>query len=481
MVESDSETSILTYCMRLSDNFRHLAATTKVKAQSLVKESIVNVRSMRASRVISFSALFFAVCAVGAVGVAPLAPDASNLPVKTITQELVLPSLDEQISQIVLQQQHYVKEEKIQRGDTLASLMQRLGVDDVNATNFLKADPIARNVLQARAGKSIRVKTTDEGTLEWLRVGLDGGDKGGKTLLVSRDEHNTFKASEIVEQLERRIEMRSGDIQSSLFVATDKALIPAPVADQIVKMFETNIDFRKLQRGDYFNVVYETFWQNGEMVKTGRLLSGEFKNSDKLFQAVWFDEGAGEGGYYSFDGKSLKKAFLKSPLEFSRVSSGFAMRVHPISGKWKRHTGIDFAAVSGTPIRASADGTIDHAGPQGGYGNMVIIKHWNGYSTAYAHMSRFAPGSRKGARVTQGQVIGYVGSTGWSTGPHLHYEFRVNNEPRDPNTISVQSAAALASHELPRFKVVAADMAHRFDLLRPERNSAGNAARIAAR
>ncbi|WP_422995596.1 peptidoglycan DD-metalloendopeptidase family protein [Undibacterium sp. Di24W] len=436
---------------------------------------------MRASRVISFSALFFAVCAVGAVGVAPLAPDASNLPVKTITQELVLPSLDEQISQIVLQQQHFVKEEKIQRGDTLASLMQRLGVDDVNATNFLKADPVARNVLQARAGKSIRVKTTDEGTLEWLRVGLDGNDKGGKTLLVSRDEHNTFKASEIIEQLERRIEMRSGDIQSSLFVATDKALIPAPVADQIVKMFETNIDFRKLQRGDYFNVVYETFWQNGEMVKTGRLLSGEFKNSDKLFQAVWFDEGAGEGGYYSFDGKSLKKAFLKSPLEFSRVSSGFAMRVHPISGKWKRHTGIDFAAVSGTPIRASADGTIDHAGPQGGYGNMVIIKHWNGYSTAYAHMSRFAPGARKGTRVTQGQVIGYVGSTGWSTGPHLHYEFRVNNEPRDPNTISVQSAAALASHELPRFKVVAADMSHRFNLLRPERNSSGNAARIAAR
>ena len=297
--------------MRLSDKFRQLAATTQVKVKSLIEVSIANARSMRASRVIPFTGLFFAVCAVGAVGVAPLAPDASNLPVKTVTQDLVLPSLDEQISKIVLQQQHYVKEEKIQRGDTLASLLQRLGVDDVNATNFLKSDPVARGVLQARAGKSIRVKTTDEGTLEWLRVGLDGNENGAKTLLVSRHEQNGFQASEVSEQLERRIEMRSGDIQSSLFVATDKALIPAAIADQIVKMFETSIDFRRLQRGDYFNVVYETFWLNGELVKTGRLLSGEFKNSGKLSQAVWFDEGAGEGGYYSFDGKSFEKSFLE--------------------------------------------------------------------------------------------------------------------------------------------------------------------------
>jgi murein DD-endopeptidase MepM/ murein hydrolase activator NlpD len=237
------------------------------------------------------------------------------------------------------------------------------------------------------------------------------------------------------------------------------------------------VDFRRLQRGDYFNVVYESFWHNGEMVKAGRLLSGEFSNSGKLFQAVWFDEGASEGGYYSFDGKSLKKAFLKSPLEFSRVSSGFSMRVHPISGKWKRHTGIDFAAAAGTPIRASADGVVDHAGVQGGYGNLVSIKHWSNYSTAYAHMSRFAAGIKKGVRVSQGQVIGYVGSTGWSTGPHLHYEFRVGNEPRDPNTISVQSPAQLTAQELQRFRLVASEMGHRFALLRPERSGTRLASR----
>ncbi len=461
--------------MRFSDKLRHLAAnftaTAEVKAREIIQNTVHSVRTMRASRVISFSALFFAVCAVGAVGVAPLAPDAANLPVKTIVQELPLPSLEDQMAKIILQQQHFIKEEKVQRGDSLASLLQRLGVDDAKASNFIKSDSVARGLVQARAGKTVRAKTTDDGMLEWLRVSMqDDGKQSSKTLVIARDERGEFHADEVAEQYERRIEMRSGEIQSSLYVATDKALIPGAVADQIVKMFETNIDFYKLQRGDYFNIVYETFWQNGEMVKTGRLLSGEFRNAGKLFQAVWFDEGAGEGGYYSFDGKSLKKAFLKSPLEFSRISSGFSMRIHPISGKWKAHKGIDFAAVTGTPIRAAADGTIDHAGVQGGYGNMVIIKHWNGYSTAYGHMSRVAV--HKGARVMQGDVIGYVGSTGWSTGPHLHYEFRVNGEARDPNTISVQSAAALAANDMPRFRTVASDMEHRFNLLRPERGSA---------
>ena len=147
------------------------------------------------------------------------------------------------------------------------------------------------------------------------------------------------------------------------------------------------------------------------------------------------------------------------------------MRVHPISGQWKQHKGVDFAAASGTPIRATADGTIDSVGPSGGYGNLVVVKHYSGYSTAYAHMSRFAAGLRKGARVSQGEVIGYVGSTGWSTGPHLHYEFRVNNEPRDPLTAVVPEAPALASSDMPRFKSMVADMNHRFVLMRPERQA----------
>ena len=426
----------------------------------------------RTSRIVSFSALFFAVSAFGAFGVVPLAPDAADLPVKKITQQLNLPQLDEQIATLEGNEQHFIREEKVLRGDTLGALMLRLGIEDDEANQFMKSDAIARSVLQVKSGKSVRAQTNDTGELEWLQASLqEANDKPARTLNIMRDGDGKLHASEIPVQLERRVEMRSGDIRSSLFAATDDAQIPDNVATQIVSMFETNVDFRYLQRGDHFNVVYETFWQNGEYVKSGRILAGEFNNVGKLFQSVWFDDASGSGGYYSFDGKSLKKAFLKSPLEFTRISSVFSMRLHPISGKWKRHTGVDFAAVTGTPIRATSDGVIQSIGPNGGYGNLVVVKHWSNYSTAYAHMSRFANGMRKGSKVSQGEVIGYVGTTGWSTGPHLHYEFRVNNEPRDPQSVNIPNAAPLAANDLPRFRTVASDMSHRFGLLRPERQA----------
>ncbi len=447
--------------MHLSDKFRQLASDSKSF-----------FFAPGSSRLVSFSALFFAVCAFGAAGVAPLAPDASDLPVKTITQELSLPTLEEQVATLESDEQHFVREEKVLRGDTLGALLLRMGIDDDEAVRFIKSDPTARNLLQVKSGKSVRAVTNNEGELESLQAGLqEMGDKPERTVTVSRDASGKLSSIEAPVQLEKRIEMRSGEISSSLFAATDAAQIPDNIANQIVSMFETNVDFRYLQRGDHFNVVYETFWQNGEFVKTGRVLAGEFVNVGKLFQAVWFDEAGSNGGYYSFDGKSLKKAFLKSPLEFTRISSGFAMRFHPIFGKWKQHTGIDFAAVTGTPIRATSDGVIESAGPHGGYGNLVVIKHGAKYSTAYAHMSRFANGIRRGTKVSQGQVIGFVGSTGWATGPHLHYEFRVNDVPRDPNSIVVPSAVALAAKDLPRFRSVASDIDHRFGLLRPERQA----------
>jgi murein DD-endopeptidase MepM/ murein hydrolase activator NlpD len=253
------------------------------------------------------------------------------------------------------------------------------------------------------------------------------------------------------------------------------------VVKQIVEMFSTNIDFRSdLKRGDHFNVVYETFWQDGEFIRAGRILAGEFTNRGTTYQSVWFEDPSSTqgGGYYSFDGTSLKKAFLKSPLEFSRISSGFSMRVHPISGNWKQHKGIDFAAATGTPIRASGDGVVDFAGTQGGYGNLVVLKHWANYTTAYAHMSAFAPGVRKGSKVSQGDVIGYVGTTGWSTGAHLHYEFRVGGEAKDPSKLNVQAQGPLTAAEMARFKMVSGDMMHRFALLRPTNS---NAATLAAK
>lgn len=428
----------------------------------------------RKTRIVSASALFLAVCAFGAAAVAPLPPDASDVPVKYVAHDLALPDISSQIAALEQASPHYLHEEKIRPGDSLAAVMKRLGVSDDAAEAFIKTDPVAHRVMQLKPGKRIQAETAEDGSLRWLSGMLgDSRDSDAKSILVSRSG-DRFKASESPAKLERRVEMHAGTIRSSLFAATDEAQIPDNVAKQIIDMFATDIDFASdLHRGDHFEVVYETFWDNGEFVRAGRILAGEFVNAGTAYKTVWFDEPSSRqgGGYYSLDGKSLKKAFLKSPLEFSRISSGFSMRMHPISGQWKQHKGVDFAAAIGTPIRAAGDGTIDFVGGQNGYGNVVVLKHWASYSTAYAHMSRFAPGLRKGAKINQGDVIGYVGMTGWSTGPHLHYEFRIDNNPRDPLSADIPNAQPLAGAELQRFRSVAADMSHRFALLRQDDKS----------
>lgn len=427
--------------------------------------------SSRKTRIISSSALLLAACAFGAAGVAPMAPDPADLPVKSITQELAVPDLSEQIAKLQADGQYFVREERVRSGDTLAALLSRLGVNDDAAASFIKSDRIARGVLQLKPGRRVQTQTAQDGSLLRLSTTLiDGSGNPTKNLVIARDGDH-FSATEASASLERRIEMHTAEIKSSLFAATDAAQIPDSIATQIVDMFATNIDFASdLRRGDHFNVVYETFWQNGEYVRSGHVLAGEFSNGGNTYQAVWFDEPGSKqgGGYYSFDGKSLKKAFLKSPLEFSRISSGFSMRTHPISGQWKQHKGVDFAAAVGTPIRASGDGVVDFVGTQNGYGNVVTIKHWGNFSTAYAHMSRFAGNVKKGMKVSQGEVIGYVGMTGWTTGPHLHYEFRVNNQPRDPLSVDIPNAQPLAGTELQRFRTVASEMRHRFALLNPQ-------------
>ncbi|WP_338846740.1 peptidoglycan DD-metalloendopeptidase family protein [Massilia sp. W12] len=428
----------------------------------------------RKTRIVAGSALGLTLLAFGAAGVAPLAPDAANLPVKTVAQELALPDLSSQLAALEQDDQRYIQEQKIRSGDTLGTLLTRLGVDDQAASSFIKSDKTARTLMQMRAGRHVQAEVDSDGQLLSLRASLDVRDGPAKTLRISRVGEESFKAEEIVSQLERRVEMKVGEIRSSLFAATDSAQVPDAVAQQLAEMFRSSIDFASdLRRGDRFMLVYETFWQDGEPVRSGRILAAEFHNAGKLHQAVWFDDPSASqgGGYYDFDGKSLKKAFLKSPVAFTRISSGFSMRVHPISGQWKAHKGVDMAAAMGTPILAAGDGVVETVGSQSGYGNMIILKHWDKYSTVYAHMSRFADGMRKGRKVSQGEVIGYVGMTGWATGPHLHYEFRVNNEPRNPLALDMPNAQPLNATEMARFKAVAGEMSHRFALLLPEAGS----------
>ncbi|OIJ41412.1 M23 family metallopeptidase [Massilia timonae] len=431
----------------------------------------------RKARVLSAGAVFLSVCAFGAVGVAPIAPDPSDLPVTSVAQDLELPNLADQIAALQQDEQQFIHEERIRRGDSLGSLFTRLGIEDAQAQKFVRSDKLAKRLLSLQTGKRIQAETDENGLLLSMRATVSDGKSGEARTITVQRKGEEFVALEAPAKLERRVEMRSRDITSSLYAATDANVdggsIPDSIVGQIIEMFSTNIDFRSdVKRGDRFNVVYETFWLDGELIKTGRILAGEFVNRGTSYQSVWYEDPVSkQGGYYSLDGKSLKKAFLKSPLQYSRVSSGFSMRVHPISGKFKAHKGVDFAAATGTPIRAVADATVDFAGNGNGYGNMVVLKHWSNYSTAYAHMSRIAPGMRKGAKISQGQVIGYVGSTGWSTGPHLHYEFRVAGVAKDPNKFKSLAQQPLNQAELARFRMAAAEMNHRFSLMAPSGSS----------
>jgi murein DD-endopeptidase MepM/ murein hydrolase activator NlpD len=429
----------------------------------------------RKTRIVAGGTAALALCAFGATAVAPIAPDASDMPVKSVAQDLQLPNLADQIAALQQDQQQFIHEERIRPGDSLGAVFNRLGIADQQAQAFVRNDKVARSILSLKTGKRIQAETDENGQLLSLHATIADKDEF-KTITVTR-KGDKFVSNAAPAKLERRVEMHSRNITSSLYAATDDTSdggqIPDSIVNQIVEMFSTSIDFRSdLKRGDRFNVVYETYWLDGEMVRTGRILAGEFVNRGVAYQSVWYEDPIShQGGYYSLDGKALKKAFLKSPVAFNRISSGFSMRMHPVLGVWKKHEGVDYAAPLGTPIKASGDGVVDFVGTQNGYGNFVVIKHWSNYSTAYGHMSRFAGGLHRGQKVSQGDVIGYVGATGWATGPHLHYEFRIGGHATDPMALKNLQQQPLTPGEMNRFKMAAAEMSHRFSLLSP----AGNA------
>lgn len=422
-----------------------------------------------ASRKASFGAVGLALMAFGAAGVAPLAPDAADLPVATIAEELALPDLSTQISALRETSAPFIVEERVRPGDSLWALLNRMGVNDPGVTKFIRADTQARALVSLRSGTRLQASVSPEGKLLSMQTLLGTQSHESATHLMVERSTEGFISTLAEVPLEPRVEMRSGQIRSTFFAATDRAQLPDTVTEQLVEIFAGDIDFAAdLRKGDHFQVIYESLWHGGEFVRSGRVLAAQLHFGGKHRQAIWFGSADGrQGNYYDASGKPLKKAFLKSPLPFSRITSGFSMRVHPISGEWKQHKGIDFAAPEGTPVRATGDGVVDFAGMQGGYGKLVVIRHGPVYSTAYAHMSRIAPGMRRGTRIAQGELIGYVGSTGWSSGPHLHYEFRVNNHARDPASIALPQTAALSAAELSRFTEQAADMTHRFAMMAP--------------
>ncbi|MDP1901406.1 MAG: peptidoglycan DD-metalloendopeptidase family protein [Rubrivivax sp.] len=397
--------------------------------------------------------------ALTAVAVAPLLPDPALLPQRLLTEAVVPEGIQAQLTALAEQELSLIRSDVTRSADTAEALLARLGVRDTSASAFIRSDATARLLLAGRGGKMVQAQTDADGTLKELiaRFPAEGAEQARTQftrLKLSRTDGQWLARLETAE-LGAQVRLASGSIRSSLFAATDESGIPDAVATQIAEIFATDIDFhRELRKGDTFSIVYESLTTDGEPVAwnegAGRVLAAEFINAGKAHRAVWFTPADGRGGYFDIDGRSKRRAFLASPMEFSRVTSGFAMRMHPVLQNWRQHNGVDYGAPTGTPVRSVGDGVVEFAGRQNGYGNVVQLRHGSERSTLYGHLSRIDV--RKGQRVEQGQRIGAVGMTGLATGPHLHFEFRVGGRQQDPLRIAKASETVpLDASSRPRF------------------------------
>lgn len=384
---------------------------------------------------------------------------ASNTVIYTGQLSEVVEQLAAPIAQpVAIDGDSHTRELRIQRGDTVSALLAKMDIRDAEASTFLRnnreADALFRQLVP---GKTLTAKLTADGELQSLIFPLNGGKD---TALLIQRSPDGFAASVQDIQFESHVSLQTAVVRHSLFGAADDAGMPDGVAVQLADIFGGDIDFhRDLRNGDRFSVIYETVSHLGKPVRTERILAAEFINDGKTYRAFWYQPKDGTGGYYTEDGRSVKKAFLRSPLEFSRISSGFSnARYHPVLKEMRAHRGIDFAAPTGTRVKAAGDGIVDFVGVQGGYGKLVILRHAGDKTTVYGHLSGFAAGTKKGARVAQGDIIGYVGSTGMATGPHLHYEFRVAGVHRNPLTVALPTATPLPQSQISAFREHAGDL-----------------------
>jgi len=388
-----------------------------------------------------------------AFGIAPQTLT-GNIATATVTEEVTIPTFESSANQTAAQNFWY--EDHIRRDDTLYSLLSRLNIRNRDAIEYIRSNSVASEIASSlKPNHSIEAETDADGNLISLEYQLDTNQ-----FITVKKTESSYEASKVTHQLEVRPILKSAEIKSSLFGATDDANIPDHIAIQVAEMFESDIDFHTdLRRGDHFNVIYEGSYDQGELVKTGDVLAAEFINNGKTYRAVGYRDAENEMHYYTPEGKSLHKSFLRSPLEFTRISSGFSLgRFHPVLQTMRAHKGVDMAAPTGTRIKASADAVVDFVGQKGGYGNVIVLKHANGVSTVYGHLSRFTAGLHRGEKVAQGDIIGFVGMTGLATGPHLHYEFLLNGQHRDPMTVALPKASPIAVHDKAKFDAISSQL-----------------------
>lgn len=337
---------------------------------------------------------------------------------------------------------------KIEDGDSLSLLFRRLGLSPQDLRNIITLNKQTATLKKLVPGQILSFQV-DGGQLQALEFDLDLT----KTLRVTRGKSG-FASEITTTELERRIKQMEGVINDSLFLAGQEAGLSDNLIMQLVAIYGWDIDFAlDIRRGDSFKVVYEEKYKERKKVVDGPILAAEFTNQDKKIRAVRHQRGDGQVGYYTEDGMSMRKAFLRTPLKFSRISSHFNLRrKHPILNKIRAHRGVDYAAPTGTPVKATGAGVVHHVGNKGGYGKTVIIRHGGKYSTLYAHLSRYKKGLRRGRSVNQGEIVGYVGKSGLATGPHLHYEFLVHGVHRNPLTVALPIAESISAPEMDQFK-----------------------------
>lgn len=348
----------------------------------------------------------------------------------------------------------------IKSGDTLANIFKEWNLSPSLLHKIINSSKSAKALADIHPGETIKLQRTDDGELLELAVERSPTE----TLLISRDK-DTFSTELVTREVDIRHAYAKGSIDSSLFIDGQKAGLTDAQIMEMAGIFGWDIDFAlELRKGDSFKLLYEEHYLDGEKYRNGPILAAEFHNQDKIFKAVRYTSPDNTTSYYDpEDGRNKKKAFIRTPVKFARISSRFSNnRYHPKLKRWRAHRGVDYAAPTGTPIKAAGKGKVIFRGTKGGYGRTVIVQHGSKYTTLYAHMSKYAKSAKKGKTVSQGQIIGYVGKSGLATGPHLHYEFRVNGVHRNPLTVKLPKADPINKKYRSDFNRVAGDIMDRF-------------------
>lgn len=354
-----------------------------------------------------------------------------------------------------------IQQYTVKRGDTLGRIFKQQGID-LQIPHNISQHEVAKQLIKLRVGAELSFGYNADNEL----MEITYPSSALEDLIIELDGHEVASAELRAVPFQTVEQVVSGEIYSSLYEAALEAGMSTEVVMEMVRIFGWDIDFvLDIRSGDSFHVVFEEFQLNGERLASGPILAAEFTTQNQTYRAIRYTDNSGEASYYTPEGESMLGTFLRSPVEFSRISSRFGKRLHPILKTWRAHKGVDYAASRGTPIRATADGKVIHAGNKGGYGKAVILRHAGRFSTLYAHMNGFAKDIRSGSRVKQGQVIGYVGSSGLATGPHLHYEFRLDGVHRNPLTYKTPKASSVAEDERTAFDMLATAQLARLDTI----------------